>query len=171
MSERWNGTTQSSITPVTYKSNTGYQMTAVAQTADLAPDNIDIQGVYQTSGISKADLLSGVYDGSSVYIFLTSYEAPVEDEHMLKKAVYGIQTANDETFKIEYRGLSQILNQNTGRTITILSGRDLEAEGVPLSAPDWSSSTAYANVKATYDWRPNGTQANVVKPTTPNGFW
>lgn len=171
MSESWDGSTQSAITPVTYLSNTGYQMTAIDQSASLAIDNIDISGVYGPSGITKADLLAGVYDGSEVYIFLTDYQNPVEDEHMLKKAVYGITKPMDESFSIEFRGLTQLLNQNVGRTITTLSSEDLEGEGVPLTAPDWSASTAYANIKGTYDWRPGGTQANVVKPTTPNGFW
>lgn len=171
MSESWDGSTQSAITPVTYKANTGYQMTAIQQTATLSIDNIDIMGIYESSGISKSDLLSGVYDGAVVYIFLTDYENPVEDEHPLKKAVYGITTIYDDTFKIEFRGLTQLLNQRVGRNITTLSSRDLVAEGVPVTAPDWSSSTAYANVKGAYDWRPGGVQANVVKPTTENGYW
>lgn len=171
MSESWDGSTQSPITPVTYKANTGYQMTAVDQSATLAIDNIDVFGIYESSGINKADLLAGVYDGAEVYIFLTDYENPVEDEHPLKRAVYGITTVMDDTFKIEFRGLTQMLNQQIGRKITTLSSRDLLAEGVPLTATDWQASTAYLNVKGSYDWRPGGVQATVVKPSTPNGYW
>lgn len=171
ISESWDGSTQSVITPVTYRANTGYQMTAIAQSASLAVDNIDIQGIYESSGISKSDLLAGVYDSAEVYIFLTNYERPVEDEHPIKKAVYGITKPQDDSFHIEFRGLTQLLNQKVGRKITTLSSKDLAEEGVPLTADTWQASTAYSSVKGDYDWRPNGVTANVVKPTVPNGYW
>jgi hypothetical protein len=172
--EKWDASSSpqlSSIAPVTYRSNTGNEMTAVSQSATLAIDNIDIMGIYESAGVTKADLLAGVYDGAQVYIFLTNYENPIEDEHPIKKAIYGITKVLDETFKIEFRGLTQFLNQEVGRKITTLSSKTLAEEGAPTTATTWQASTAYATEKATYDWRPGGTQADVVQPSTPNGFW
>lgn len=170
MTEKWDAYAspqQSTISEVTYKSSTGYDMTAVEQTATLSIDNIDILGIYEASGIRKADLLAGVYDGAEVYVFMTNFQNPIEDEHPIKKAVYGITTVLDNTFKVEFRGLTQKLTQEVGRKITTLSSLDLDGEGAPTTADNWQATTAYSNVRASNDWR----NADVVKPSTPNGYW
>lgn len=157
----------SALSPkVTYKANTGYGMTAVQSTATLAIDNIDVMGIFENTGITKAELLAGLYDGAQVYIFLTNYQSPIEDEHPIKKAIYGITKLNDETFHVEFRGLTQLLQQEVGRRITILSDKSAEEEGAPMSPDDWATGN-YTSIKKAYDWL----GADVVKPTTPNGFW
>lgn len=171
MTQSWDSTTSPQLTGLSpervYKANTGYDMTAVQSTATLSIDNIDIMGIYDATGIKKDDLLGGVYDGAEVYIFITDYTNPIEDEHPIKKATYGVVSLNDDQFSIEFRGLTQFFGQEVGRKISILSARNLTQEHVPLIAPDWASSTAYSAVRGTSDWK----GAQVVKPTTPNNYW
>ena len=171
MTQKWtaSGSPQTSgLSPShVYIANTGYDMTAMQSTATLSIDNVDIMGIYASTGMTKDDLLGGIYDGAEVYIFLTDYTNPIEDEHPLKKALYGNVAINDNSFVIEFRGLTQYLTQEVGRNISILSTRTLAEENAPLTASDWAATTAYTATRAASDWK----GAQVVKPTTANGFW
>lgn len=150
---------------VTYYSTSGYNTTALSVTATASVDNLEVSGIYDSGGISRSDLLAGLYDGSSLFIFDTDYTDPVEDEHPKRRGFKGEVTLRDDDFTIEFRSLTSALQQTVGRTFTKLDEFDIIEGGVRVNPDEWQAATAY-----TLRESGDATTGSVVKPTTQNGF-
>jgi hypothetical protein len=46
---------------------------AIRGTADLAVDNLDVESVFSSDGITEEDLRAGKYDSAGVWMFLVNY--------------------------------------------------------------------------------------------------
>lgn len=100
----------------TYLSTAGYEFTGSSATAGFEPASIDLQGIAGASGISRAAILSGVFDGARVFCFATTWNAPVEDEEPIVSGFFGRTTLEDNRYKIEGLSLLDALNQTVGET-------------------------------------------------------
>ena len=157
-----------------YQSDSGYQATAMAATATLAIDNLDIAAIYANSGITQADLLAGEFDGAVAFIFLTDYTNPIEDEHPLKKAVYGQILIRENDFIIEFRSLKQLLLQEVGTRVTITDRFTIGDAGVDLAPPFWQTQPSpIPSPRFVYVATESGDHlvGDRLQPTTENGFW
>lgn len=99
-----------------YLSTSGYQFTGYAATTGFSPASIDIEGIAGASGITRAAIGSGLFDGARCYVFATSWKAPVEDEEPITAGIFGKATLLDDRYQIGGVSLIDVLGQSVGRT-------------------------------------------------------
>ena len=123
----------------TYLSTSGYQCTGYAGTAGFSPASIDIEGIAGASGLSRAAVGSGLFDGARCYVFATSWAAPVEDQEPVVAGIFGKATLLDDRFQIGGVSLIDALNQSVGQTYgaqcpKLFCGTEYAGCGVSLAA-------------------------------------
>jgi uncharacterized phage protein (TIGR02218 family) len=101
-----------------YQAATAYTGTAAVTSADLAVDNLDIEGVLDAATITEPDLLAGIWDYAAVEIFRVNYAAPADGVLWRRKGRLGQVKMGRATFVAELRGLSQNLAQTIGEVYT-----------------------------------------------------
>lgn len=99
-----------------YLSTSGYEFTGYSAGSTSAPAMIDIQGVCEVAGIGIDKINSGVFDNARCYIFATNWDNPVEDYEEIVATVLGKTHIQDKRYLIEQMSLSDVLNQNVGKT-------------------------------------------------------
>ncbi len=100
----------------TYLSTSGYQFTGYASTAGFSPASIDIEGIAGASGVTRAAVGSGLFDGARCYVFATSWITPVEDQEPIVAGIFGKATLLDDRFQIGGVSMIDALNQSVGQT-------------------------------------------------------
>lgn len=115
----------------TYKAETGYTRTAVANSSDLAVDNLDIQGVLDDDEISEKDLLAGLFDFADFYIFFVNWAdtSPTMGEIPIRRGYLGeVKMTKRKFFQAELRGLVTALSQIIGELCSAECRADLGDE-------------------------------------------
>ncbi|MNO31440.1 hypothetical protein D3C76_214140 [compost metagenome] len=100
-----------------YASEAGYEFSGYGSTSSMSPSSIDLTGILD-HGVSRDQLASGVYDNARVYLFATSWAAPVEDEEALALLILGKTTLYDDRYTAQLMSLVDALNQTVGRQYT-----------------------------------------------------
>ena len=123
----------------TYLSTAGYEFTGYAATAGFAPASIDIEGIAGASGVTRAAVGSGLFDGARCYVFATSWSAPVEDQEPVVAGIFGSATLLDHRFQIGGVSLVDVLNQSVGKSYgaqcpKAFGGTEYAGCGVSLAA-------------------------------------
>ncbi len=106
------------VNGLTYIAATGYTPSAIASNSTLAVDNLEIQGVIDSTVLTEDDLQSGQWDFANVEIFQVNYlnlAAGVIKQHRGK---LGEVKMGRVTFVSELRGLSQQMQQTIGDLYT-----------------------------------------------------
>lgn len=101
-----------------YLSTSGYEFSGQASGSGFAPSAIDLEGIAEVAGISRAALGSGLFDGARVYGFATSWAAPVEDQEPIAAGIFGATGLRDDRYKIDGLSLVDVLGQTVGQTFT-----------------------------------------------------
>ena len=161
------GVSQALGADVTY-TPTPYKATATASGQNFEPGTVDLEGVLASAGIQRSDMLKGLYDQARIYIFLTDYKTPVEDEEKIMSGFFGETEIRDGVYTTTFKSLSDALSTRTGfsysPTCTARLG-DTRC-GVQLTAVDWVTATAYTTL-TTRDAK----LGSIVTPTTQTGFF
>ena len=123
----------------TYLSTAGYEFTGYAATAGFSPASIDIEGIAGASGVTRAAVGSGLFDGARCYVFATSWASPVEDEEPITAGIFGKSTLLDHRFQIGGVSLVDVLNQSVGKSYgaqcpKAFGGTEYAGCGVSLAA-------------------------------------
>ena len=101
----------------TYQAEGGTFTSSVFRaTSDLAVDNLDVQAVFDSAGITEADLIAGRYDFATVEIYLVNYASPSTPPILMHYGTLGEVASQGLTFAAELRNLSQQLQQTIGRS-------------------------------------------------------
>lgn len=98
-----------------YEAASGFTPSALATSADLAVDNMEVTGVLSSETITEVDLLAGLWDGASVEIFEVNYADLAQGRMLLRTGTIGDVTAGRNAFTAELRSLTQSLQQPVGR--------------------------------------------------------
>ncbi|HBD11368.1 MAG TPA: hypothetical protein DCZ13_04420 [Porticoccaceae bacterium] len=139
-----------------YKTDSGYQFTGFNAKNNLSPSVIDLEGILAVAGVSRADIMAGVWDDARAYTFATSWAAPVDDEEPIAKFIVGKVRLEDSRYVAELMHLIDAVNQSVGRTFGplcpwTLYDETLDGETLPYqqsrctgprSAPDGPSLAA-----------------------------
>jgi len=123
----------------TYLSTAGYEFTGYAATAGFAPASIDVEGIAGASGVTRAAVGSGLFDGARCFVFATSWAAPVEDQEPVVAGIFGSATLRDHRFQIGGVSLVDVLNQSVGKSYgaqcpKAFGGTEYAGCGVSLAA-------------------------------------
>ncbi len=99
---------------VTYRAATGFTPTAVASSASLSVDNLDIEGMLHSDTITEEDLMAGLYDHAEIEVFMLNYADMASGRIPLRVGWLGEVTFDGTRFIAEVRGLTQRLSQRVG---------------------------------------------------------
>lgn len=93
----------------------GFDVSDLVSTSGLAVDNMDLSILEFDDVITEADALSGRWDQAKFTIFRVNYLAPANGVDVIKRGTTGdgAKTATG-IWTIEFRGLTQALQQNVG---------------------------------------------------------
>lgn len=105
------------IDGLTYHAAYGYEPTATRSTADMSPDNVDIEGILGSVGIPRADIAAGLYDNARLYVFRTRWDQPAYGDDKMITGWWGEAELRDHSYRTTFVGLEQALRQNVGRKI------------------------------------------------------
>ncbi len=97
-----------------FRANSGLTPGMLQQSSGLAVDNTEVVGALSDGSITETDLRAGRFDGAAVTTWLLNWKNP--EERMIRfRGHFGeIQIAGG-TFRVELRGLSDVLNQVRAR--------------------------------------------------------
>lgn len=103
------------VSSILYVASTGYTRSAIQTDSALAVDNLDLEGVFDSSAITEQDLRAGLWDYASVEIFLVNWADLSQGTMKLRKGRLGQSNAGRTRYTTELRGLMQHLQQEVGR--------------------------------------------------------
>ncbi len=102
---------------VIYRAVIGFTPTAISSSAAYNVDNLDVNGVLNSGLITEADLRSGVWDFSEIYVFRINYDDIPHHSSKIEKLRFGVLgeiKTNKNMFTAEIRGIMQFLQNNIG---------------------------------------------------------
>lgn len=102
------------VDSVLYEAASGFSPTAVRTSSDLAVDNMDVEGMFDSAHITEADMLAGIYDFAEVEIFKVNYVDISQGTLPLRRGYLGEVSHRTHRFVAEIRGLTQHLSQHIG---------------------------------------------------------
>lgn len=100
---------------VTYKADSGFQRSAIAQNLGLSVDDHDVAGALRSAAITEEDIARGRYDAAEVTVTLVNW-ADVTQRFVLFRGHIGEVTRGALAFTAELRSLADRLDQVSGRT-------------------------------------------------------
>jgi uncharacterized phage protein (TIGR02218 family) len=99
---------------VTYEAATGFTASQFSASMGLAVDNMEVEGALSSESINEADLAAGHYDNAVVEVYWVNW-SDVSQRHVINKGYIGEVKRHGVMFSAEMRGLSNMLQQRTGR--------------------------------------------------------
>jgi uncharacterized phage protein (TIGR02218 family) len=100
---------------VTYQASSGFAPSAVASNADLAVDNLDMEGVLRSPSITETDLQSGRWDFAKITVLLVNWADLTQGALVQKVGTIGAVRVERGQFVAELRGLAQQVQQDLGQ--------------------------------------------------------
>ncbi|AJP73128.1 DUF2163 domain-containing protein [Sphingomonas hengshuiensis] len=98
------------IDGMTYRAAPGMTPSAIARSAALDADSMDVTGALTSAAISEADLLAGRWDGARVRVFATDWTAPDAGIALGEGTIGAVETQNG-VLTAELRGVAAALER------------------------------------------------------------
>ena len=108
----------------TYKASHSGTASNLKSSGDLSVDNIDAEMILDDESITMKDLRAGLFDFATVRVFLLNYKDTSQGELSGLRGILGEVSIEDFTAKVEFRSLSQYLQQEVGRVYNYLCDVD-----------------------------------------------
>jgi len=99
---------------IRFAAGAGLTASVLEQVTGMAPDNAEALGILSSDAVNEQDILAGRYDGAVVRVWLVNWANPVERMIEFAGRTGDIVRAGN-SFRVELRGLTDVLNQTTGR--------------------------------------------------------
>lgn len=137
------------IDGVTYVASSGFMRSAISNSGDTSVDNLEATGFLDDDTISEQDLMNHAYDYADVEVFSCNWLDLTQGIIRLRAGKFGESVRGSSgLFKVQLRGLLQLLEQTVGRTIVPECDTDL---GNPVTCtvkliPDERIANAFYNV-------------------------
>lgn len=97
----------------TYKSNSGFDRSAISNRTGLSVDNLDVQGLLNAGDVTEIDLRAGRFDYADVRISLVNWKNLTHGTIKVRRGRFGeITISQVGVYRTELRGLTQALSQN-----------------------------------------------------------
>lgn len=151
---------------ITYLAATAFTRTAIANTDTMAVDNLEIEGILDSSAFDIDDVDAGVYDRAEIKIFLVDWTDLTLGAVKIRRGSLGEITTAEKSFKADLRGMLQRYTEEIVEVYTPDCRADLGDTrcGVRLEPPKWTATTAFT-VRPARDAR----LGSVVRPTDDSG--
>jgi uncharacterized phage protein (TIGR02218 family) len=109
---------------VAFQARSGLTASQMESGVGFAPGTSEASGALQADSITESDLLSGLYDGASVEIWLVDW-TNVEDRLLLDVATIGEVSRSEYAFSAELRSSADFFDQQQGRAFQRACSADL----------------------------------------------
>jgi len=129
-----------------YEASSGYQRTAIENDSTMSVDNLNVQGIFDSSTITEQDVRAGLFDFAEVRVFLVNWQDLTNGDVKLRRGRFGEVALTDSgIFKVELRGMMQSLSQRIVRLYQPECRVDLGDTKckVPVDPPLRTDNTAY----------------------------
>ena len=131
---------------IIYQSRTGFNRTALEGTADFKIGNMEIQGLIESSTITKEDMRAERYDFAKVWIFQVNWKNLAQKEIKLQAGFLGRISLQDNVFVADFRDLLELFLNEIGEIVIEECPADLfdslcKVKEVPSS---WAATTVYS---------------------------
>ncbi len=103
-----------SIEGDTFKAGSGLDASVLEASTGLSVDNGQAVGSLSAAGLTEVDILAGRYDGAEVWQWLVDWSSP-ELKVLLFRGLLGEIRRGTGAFEAELRGITEVLNQPSGR--------------------------------------------------------
>lgn len=149
---------------VTFEAKSGYSRSAIDSNLELSVSNLEIESIFDSSGITEQDLVKGRYDGARIEVYLVNWQN-VSERVLYLKATLGECKNTGEIYTAELRALSDKLNQN----IANLTSRSCRYQfgdsrcGINLASHTWTGTVAAVASRQSFE-------LSDTAPTTDNYF-
>lgn len=102
------------IDAITYKAASGFTPSMIANTSNLAVDNLDVEGMLSGDAITETDIHAGKYDHAEIAVFQVNYDDLAQGKLKLRSGWLGEVSYGSNKFIAEVRGLTQKLTKTLG---------------------------------------------------------
>lgn len=99
------------IDGITYESKTSASVSAVEMALGSGINNLDGGMIFDSAGITEADLLGGIYDNCQVTVSIVNYEDLTQGQVILLNGTIGTVTVENGSFTAEFRSYMQFAQQ------------------------------------------------------------
>jgi len=122
----------------TYVALNSQELSALEQKTDLSVDTLEFDVILNDSGISRDDVIAGLFDMADVEIYVINYITPTDGVMQLISGHLGnALVMDDHLATIEFRSLAQKLNVSIGRTYTHECDADLGDSRCGITLASW----------------------------------
>ncbi len=97
-----------------FRASTGMTARALQQTTGLSVDNTEAIGALSDAAVREEDIAAGRFDGAEVRSWMVNWADPSQRMEQFRGS-FGEVTRAAGAFRVELRGLSDVLNQTQGR--------------------------------------------------------
>ena len=110
----------------TYLASSAFGRSAVKSDSGLGVDDLEVQGILDSSIIDENELRRGLFDDATVEVFLVNHQNQADGIIRLRKGKLGeVILTKRGFFLAELRGLSQAFQTRIGRLYTTICSADL----------------------------------------------
>ena len=107
------------IDGVVYQAASGYTPSNISTSNNLAVDNLELTGLLDSTLISEADIMAGVWDYAKIDIFQVNYNDLSQGKIHLRSGEIGTIKTGGSVFVSELRGLMQNYQNVIGEVTTV----------------------------------------------------
>ncbi len=90
-----------------YEAGSGFTPGAIASGDSLAVDDLEIEGIVDSSTISREDIIAGRFDYAELEVFIMNYQDSSQGKLLLKRGFLGEISLVNNRFVAEVRGLTE----------------------------------------------------------------
>lgn len=129
---------------LTYSPSSVFDASAIATRGELNVDNLEVQGLIDSDGITTADIEAGRWDGARIEIREVNYKDLTQGANILRVGDLGEIKRSPGAYVAEMRGLMQFLQNNAVKVVAPACNARLGDErcGVDLSLYTQSGSVS-----------------------------
>jgi uncharacterized phage protein (TIGR02218 family) len=98
---------------VTFAARTGLTARALQQSTGLSVDNSEAAGALSDAAVREQDIFAGRYDAAEIIAYQVNWEN-VQERTVLFRGSFGEITRAEGAFRVELRGLTEVLNRSVG---------------------------------------------------------
>lgn len=144
----------------TYAAATGITPSAIASNADLAVDNLEVEGMLDSSVITEADIAAGLWDYAAVEIFMVNWADLSMGSLKLRTGRLGEVKSGRVAYAAEMRGLAQNLQQTVGELYSPNCRAALGDSRCQVALGAWTQTGSITGVLSQESFVTNATQAD-----------
>ena len=117
----------------------GFMPSSVSSTNSLNVDNLEVDALLSSDGLSEKDIISGLFDHASISIFQVNWQDLTQGKLYIRSGWLGEFALKNDHFTAEIRGITQKLQQVIGHVFSPECRADLGADNCHINLAEFSA--------------------------------